>query len=360
MTRKAAPYRRRVFSSHDRHAVAPVPAGTALLHIGPHKTGTTAMQHACHQARAELATQGVLYASRSRHDGDAARFAVGSKPRRGEAAGRELWAHVSAALNDHRFARRIFISESLANADDAGAARVIDDLTGAERVHVVVSARPLAQLIPSQYQQLVQRGVTTRRFRPWAEGVLGRRDDVKTRPFWHRHQLDEQVRRWGDLVGYDNVTVLVVGGADRRFLPESIERLLDVTPGTLADRKVAANRSLTAGEVELVRQWHVLGAAAGVSRAERHRMAGPVCDHLKARDRGPDVPRLALPAWAVEEANRRSAVIADRIAETGVRVVGDLSALSAVPVPKKAPAPQAATLDVGVAAQFALGLTLAR
>jgi hypothetical protein len=190
--------------------------------------------------------------------------------------------------------------------------------------------------------------------------VLGRRDDVKTRPFWQRHQLDEQVRRWGDLVGYDNLTVLVIDGADRRFLPESFERLLDVTPGTLADRDVPANRSLTAGEVELVRQWHVLGAAAGVSRAERHRMAGPVCDHLKARDRDPDVPRLVLPAWAVEEANQRSAAIASRIAAAGVRVVGDLAALSAVPVPEETPAPQIALLDVGVAAQFALGLTLAR
>ncbi|HVX55533.1 hypothetical protein [Nocardioides sp.] len=349
-----------MLSSIDRHAVAPVPAGTALLHIGPHKTGTTALQHACHQARAELASQGVLYASRARHNADAARFAIGSRPRRGEAVGRELWAHVSAALNDHRFARRIFSSESFANADDAGAARVIADLAPAERVHVVVSARPLAHLLPSQYQQFVQRGVTVQPFGPWVEGVLGRRDDVKTRLFWHRHRLDEQVRRWGDLVGYDNLTVLVVDGADRRFLPESFERLLGVARGTLADREVRSNRSLTAAEVELIRQWHVLGAAAGMPRAERHRMTGPVCDHLKRRDRDPGEPRLTLPAWAVEEANQRGAAIASRIAETGVRVLGDLGALSAVPTPEDGPAPEVAMLDVEVAAQFALGLTLAR
>lgn len=337
-----------------------MPAGTALLHIGPHKTGTTALQHACHQARAELAAQGVLYASRSRHDGDAARFAIGSKARRGEAVGRELWANVAMALSDHRFARRIFTSESLANADDAGAARVIGDLTAAERVHVVISARPLAHLLPSQYQQFVQRGVTAQPFGPWVEGVLGRRDDIRSRLFWHRHQLDEQVRRWGDLVGHDNLTVLVIDGADRRFLPESFERLLGVTRGLLADREVATNRSLTAAEVELIRQWHVLGAAAGMPRAERHRITGPVCNHLKRRDRKPDEPRLTLPAWAVEEANRRSAAIASRVAGTGVRVLGDLGALGAVPLPVETPAPPIAVLDVELAARFALGLTLAR
>jgi hypothetical protein len=324
-----------VSSSLDRHAVAPVPAGTALLHIGPHKTGTTALQHACHQARAPLAAEGVLYASRTRHDGDATRFAIGGRPRRGEAVGRELWAQVAAALNDHRFARRIFSSESFANAGDAGAARVVGDLAAAERIHVVVSARPLAQLLPSQYQQLVQRGAITEPFDSWTEGVLGRRADAQVHLFWRRHRLDEHIRRWGELVGYGNLTVLVIDGADRRFLPESFERLLDVTPGTLADRDVPANRSLTASEVELLRQWHVLGAAAGMPRTQRHQITRPVCNRLKRRDRDAGEPRLALPAWAIEEANQRSAAIASRIAAAGVRVVGDLAALSAVPVPEE-------------------------
>jgi hypothetical protein len=105
----------------------------------------------------------------------------------------------------------------------------------------------------------------------------------------------------------------------------------------------------------------VLGEAAGMPRVERHRITHPVCADLKRRDRDPDEPRLTLPPWAVEEANQRGAAIASRIAETGVRVVGDLGALSAVPVPvEAAPAPQVAMLDVEVAARFALGLTLAR
>src|SRR6202050_825505 len=36
-------------------------AGARVLHIGPHKTGTTMIQDALHLARARLAAQGVVY-----------------------------------------------------------------------------------------------------------------------------------------------------------------------------------------------------------------------------------------------------------------------------------------------------------
>ena len=39
----------------------PVPPGSLLLHIGPQKTGSTAIQHSMHEARARLAAHGVRY-----------------------------------------------------------------------------------------------------------------------------------------------------------------------------------------------------------------------------------------------------------------------------------------------------------
>ena len=39
--------------------------GTRLLHIGPHKTGTTAIQGALHLARGRLAAAGVVYPGRA-------------------------------------------------------------------------------------------------------------------------------------------------------------------------------------------------------------------------------------------------------------------------------------------------------
>ena len=47
--------------------VADLPGtGTRLLHIGPHKTGTTAVQGALHLARERLAARGVVYPGRGR------------------------------------------------------------------------------------------------------------------------------------------------------------------------------------------------------------------------------------------------------------------------------------------------------
>lgn len=39
----------------------PLPEGTCLLHIGPHKTATTSLQSAFHAAREAMASQGVHY-----------------------------------------------------------------------------------------------------------------------------------------------------------------------------------------------------------------------------------------------------------------------------------------------------------
>jgi hypothetical protein len=41
-------------------------AGARLLHIGPHKTGSTAVQGAFHLARERLAAQGVVYPGQGR------------------------------------------------------------------------------------------------------------------------------------------------------------------------------------------------------------------------------------------------------------------------------------------------------
>src|ERR687890_430374 len=56
-----------------------LPAGTRLLHIGPHKTGTTTVQAAFHQNRAALAAQGVHYAGSTGHPRVAAMAAATGK-----------------------------------------------------------------------------------------------------------------------------------------------------------------------------------------------------------------------------------------------------------------------------------------
>jgi hypothetical protein len=318
-------------------ALSPVPEGTSVLHIGPHKTGTTALQQALRQARGDLLAQGVRLAGPGDGDGDGVRYAIGMRSNRGEDAGRRAWEQIKADMADTTVPRRIFSRETFANASTKRARTLIEELGHqAHPLQVVITVRPLAELIPSQYSQFVQRGTSLLPFEDWLALVLSSdRDERSVRMFWKRHSHDEQVRRWGGLVGEENVTVVVVDRTDPMFLIRAFECLLAVRPGTLTDQMghERGNRSLTLAELELVRQWHEITAPTGADHGELVRLAWRLCDHLRRFNPEPNDPRLTLPAWAVEQANERAAASAAVIAASGARVVGDLAALSAVPVP---------------------------
>ncbi|WP_081615407.1 hypothetical protein [Nocardioides sp. Iso805N] len=319
----------------------PVPAiaaGSTLLHIGPHKTGTSALQLAQRRARADLLAQGVLLAGPGTGDGDGdgVRYALGMRPTLGEEFGRQVWERIKADLADTSVPRRVFSRETFASASDKRARAVVEELDHAARpLHVVISARQLAELIPSQYSQFVQRGTTRAPFDQWVEAVLsGDSEDRSVRMFWRRHSHHEQVRRWGELVGHDNVTVIVADRTDPLFLARSFERLLAVRPGTLADliEHDRTNRSLTLAEIELVREWHEIIAETGAEHGKVVRLTWRLCYHLRRSNPEPSDPRLTLSGSAVERANERAASSADAIAASGAHVIGDLAALSAVPV----------------------------
>ena len=284
-------------------------------------------------AREDLLEQGVRLAGRGPGDGDGARHALGLKPSRTPEEAEQAWARITADLADSSTPRRIFSKETFANAGDARARKLVGELTAGDRpLHVVVSARPLAELIPSQYSQFVQRGLCTVPFETWCETVLtGDTDERSVRVFWKRHSHDEQVRRWGSLVGFENLTVVVVDRSDPLFLARVFEQLLDLRSGTLVERMGhdRGNRSLTVPELELVRQWHAITAQTGAEHGQVVRLAWRLCHHLRSFDPDPTAPRLTLPAWAVDRANERAAATAAAIAASGAHVVGDLGALSA-------------------------------
>ena len=114
-----------------------LPEGCRLIHIGPHKTGTTALQWAMHVARDSLHEQGVHYAG-DRSQAYLPAIALTGLPGRiggpevDEAPWRELVEEI-AAQGDRRV---VVSSESLANAATKDVERLADDL-GRDRVHIV-------------------------------------------------------------------------------------------------------------------------------------------------------------------------------------------------------------------------------
>ncbi len=346
--------------------------GARLLHIGPHKTGTTAIQGAFDLARARLAAHGVVYGGAGRQPLLAALAVTGQPALLGGlqpdiAYWKKLVRDVRAAAG----LRAVVSSEFFAGADDAAASRIIEDL-GGPQVHVVVTLRPLARILPSQWQQYLQNGYCMP-YLEWLDGILSWQPKTPTPGFWRRHRHDELVTRWASAARTQNLTVIVVDDSDRLMLLRTFESLLGLPNGFLILEDRVTNRSLTLAEAEVVRllnkefkrqKW----PDSSYARFMRY---GAIEQMKAARQPSPGEPRIVTPAWALERAAEIGAQMARNIGALGVRVVGDLSALgspSAGPSagPSAAPAetraasrPAARLIPLEAAAQAVLGALIA-
>ncbi len=338
--------------------------GTRLLHIGPHKTGTTAIQGALHLARERLAAEGVVYPGRGRQPLWPI-LAVTGQPALlgGPRPEISYWDNLVREIRAAGDQRVVLSSEFFAEADDATARRVIADLGGA-RVHVVVTLRSLTRILPSQWQQYLQNGFHFR-YLEWLEGILNDPPRTPTPGFWRRHRHDALVTRWAAENGPENLTVIVLDESDRLMLLRVFESMLGLPGGFLVPEETAANRSLTAAETELVRLLNEEFSRRDWPHRNYARfMRYGAVEHMKtARPPSPHEPRIVTPAWAVARAGQISAEMAARIEALGVNIVGDLSSLGTLPGDGADPAGDGGSaplmLPVEAAARATLGAFIA-
>src|SRR5690606_8281919 len=143
-----------------------------VLHIGPHKTGTSAIQAALAAARPELAAFGVAYPGRGVSHNLEARSALDIPTRVGKPHPKpDLWPAFAREVASQR-GRVVVSSENFDNADPAEAEQIVAAL-GGERVHVLVTLRSLPALLPSAYQQTVK-GRNPLSYESWLERVFDR------------------------------------------------------------------------------------------------------------------------------------------------------------------------------------------
>ncbi len=334
----------------------PLPEGARVLHIGPHKTGSTAIQDAMHQARDDMLAQGVRYVSITRHPATAARYVTGRLAAgQDEATARQRWTKLVSRMRDPGPERKVFSSEFLSDATDEQVERIIGDL-GAD-CNVVITLRPLVHILPSQYQQYVQRG-STFPYDEWLDGMLNVPPyDRPTPTFWQRHRHDELVRRWARLVGPERVIAVMLDSRDFTVAPRAFEQLLGLAAGTLTGQQVRANRSLTWSEVEVMRRFNFQFKDAGLSPELHMRLVKPAMNYLKERTPGPGEPRIVTPGWAVARANEVGAQMATAIEALGAQVIGDLSLLSSASGPSGQTEPPT-DIDVEIAARLAAGFAI--
>jgi hypothetical protein len=316
-----------------------LPNGTRLVHIGPHKTGTTTLQGAFHAARRAVEAQGVQYASPwNRQAMQAARAVAGARSPfgDGDAAAGSHWTDLVREV-ERSTARRVVISaEGFADATPATIRRMSADLDPA-RIHVVATLRPLGRILPSQWQQYVQNGLTLG-YDAWLHSVFDTPERPATPSFWHRHRHDRLVERWMDVVGAERVTAVVVDDRDHDAALRVFERLLGLRGGTLVRDERTYNRSLTRAEIDLVRAIQVATAGLGIDRGLRVTLARHgIAANMKLRQPDPAEPRIETPGWAQDRVRTISREIVDGIAASGIRVIGDLDLLVEGP-----PGPRAA------------------
>lgn len=301
-----------------------LPPGARLLHIGPHKTGSTAIQQAMHDAREELEGHGVHYAGSGVRPREAGWAILGGikavgRPEPRRRAWEELVEEVRVAGE-----RRVCVSnEDFARATPAQAREIVDSL-GGDRVHVVSVVRRLDRYLPSHWQERVK-AREVRSYDEWLRLVLSETDTGwQWRNVWHAHRVEDAVRRWTDIVGSDRMTLVVADESDHDLLPRTFEELLGLPAGLLELEAGRSNRSLGYDELEMLRALNrVFVEERFPDWAYAQLVQGGLVRSLQRRGAQRRRPPLGLPEWAAERVAELSRQQAEAVRASGVRVVGD-------------------------------------
>lgn len=346
--------------------------GEVLLHIGPPKTGTTALQHSMAQARPRMKAQGVLYPGKKKPSHwtpscSALGIATTAHPA-DPVVPPQVWQQFAARVA-RRKDRAVVSSEQFADADEALAARIVDDLGGPGKVRILLTLRPLAMILPSSWQQSLKSGAPkpmpgplrhakSRVVKPYDEW-LRETLDGKNSTFWGRFDYARLLGHWARIVGSDRVSVIVVDSGDPLRILRDAEQVIGLNPGTLERVVTKTNRSLTYEEAALVRRWLVeLERKAPMPAQQYHQWIrrGALWGLVDGRQPGPDEHGIRTPQWALDDINARTAVMIDAIGSSGAQILGDLDDLVVAPAPTADPQSQVNTVPADVAIQLLMGL----
>lgn len=333
-----------------------LPDGSRFLHIGLPKTGTTALQGALDRARPELEALGAHNVGRGRHEMRVGQVAAGALGDLWEGPWEQRWHELAAEFRESQARCTFWSSESLSHATGERIGHLADRL-GAD-THVVVTLRPLAPLLVSQWQQRLRRR-GTQSLEEWAEHQFGlvtvddevTATDLPLLPSIHRFSLRRLVAEWGTVFGEERIVLVVPPPGDRQLLFRAFEALMGV-PALLEPRD-GDNESLPWPEAEVLRHfnraWTDHGGDHATWMAVMNVLArDPLRDYTATTTPHPIRP----PRWIVERANTYAAAWNEAIGDSGVTVVGDLADLLVDPAGYAEQVDAPTTVDVASAGRL--------
>ena len=307
----------------------PLPEGSVLVHIGPYKTGTTAIQTSLGMHREGMARHGVLYPGRHHRQFREGWALLGKGPLGVNEVPSHEWDDMVAEVRSSSAKRVCISTEDLASAGPVKAQQLVDDL-GRDRVHLAIVVRRLDRLLPSAWQQRVKSSNEARTYEEWLGEVLAEKTPTSGpgNTFWHNHGVDRLLSRWRDAVPAERVTLIVADESDRTQLARTFERLLDLPPDLLTPGP-RDNTSLTLDKIELNRLVNKAFDERGWDDAHRRKfiLRGMINGLRRASADETDVPIPSLPRWAAERVAQLSDDRVDEIVSSGARVIGDPESL---------------------------------
>jgi hypothetical protein len=309
-----------------------------ILHVGFHKSGTTALQESFHLNRKELLELGIHYPRNGTKAHHRYAWALTQRPwgwnkRGGEKVSEKVWNKAAQKINNSNAGKVLLSSEFFSELDGEKIRKIRSDISNLD-INILFILRPLAKLLPSSYQQYLKYGITAE-YEEWLHSVLDKPGESKINPtFWKRHFHGQVVAKWVDVFGAKNVTVLIVNEAQPNFLFDEINKYLDLPANTLRSAESGSNRSLTMEEIALLlelnrqfpkdREWDEYQVFI------RNGYIRELTDHIKP---AADKARLLTPEWAVTKANEIGTQIKGELTNLGVKIIGDVDSLGNASVP---------------------------
>ncbi len=334
-----------------------------FLHIGEPKTGTTFLQQVMWSNRAELAAQGVVLPGHHAQDHfRASQDLRGIQKLASDPAGSWTGEWEILARQAAQAPKVAVISHELFSAaDEQQAERAVASLRPAE-VHIVITVRDMATLLPAEWQETVKHR-NARAWEDWLADVIDTESVAEDRRqwwFWRVHDTLAIARLWSRYVPPERIHVITMAprGAGTSLLWQRFASLLGVDPASVDISRARPNASLGLAEIEFLRRLNQALPAEipdwfymwNVKEAVAHQT-------LAARPAG---GRLVLPAdrdaWAKEQAET---LIAGLLA-SGYDLVGDLDELRPRQVtgPGASPSGQPADQMLDAAVQAAAALVV--
>ncbi len=232
-----------------------------VLHIGEPKTGTTFLQQVLWRNRAELSAQGVVLAGHHPQDHYRATQDLHGAPMNpSDPAG--SWAGEWDILaGQAKLAPRVAVisHELFSAADEQAVKRAVTSLQPSE-VHVALTVRDMATLLPAEWQETVKHR-NARRYKDWLGDVIDTESvsaDRRRYWFWRVHDTAAILELWSRHVPPERLHVITAAPrtSDPGLLWRRFAGVLGVDPAAADLSRARANASLGLPEIEFLRRMN--------------------------------------------------------------------------------------------------------